>query len=80
MTYYDGVLSLDQAQNRPLLRLLKHLGAITKVGTLAPAGGRGAARPRGIPAKRLVVRVGAKKSAEPARAPRADRRQTLTQA
>jgi hypothetical protein len=38
MTHYDGVLSLDPAQNRPLLRLVEHLGGITKAGTLAPVG------------------------------------------
>lgn len=38
MTHYDGVLSLDPAQNRPLLRLVEHLGAITRAGTLALAG------------------------------------------
>lgn len=38
MTHYDGVLSLDPERNGPILRLVAKLGAITKAGTLAPAG------------------------------------------
>ena len=36
MTHFDGVAELDPYQNRPLFRLLDHLGAIVKAGCLAP--------------------------------------------
>jgi hypothetical protein len=38
MTHFDGIADLDPEENRPLFRLVDHLGSMVKAGCVAPPG------------------------------------------